>query len=324
MNNSEKKYKILIAEIDDFSQDVIEKLRRYTTVDVMKSCRQENLKEILEIYDVFWFRLGFKINESVLTEHSRCKIIATPVTGIDHIDEELCAKLEVKIVSLRGEREFLKEVRATSEIAIGLAMSVMRNIPRANQSVKSGHWERDWFRGNELYKKTLGIIGFGRLGSIMADYGKAFGMKVIAVEPRIEAKERVQGVRFVDTLEELARASDVISLHVNYNKKTHHLLDEAFFRACRPTAYFINTSRGGIVDESALLKALEKKWIKGAGLDVLQGEPNIDNYNSLVNYANNNTNLVIVPHIGGNTYESFEKTEYFIASKILKLIGKET
>jgi D-3-phosphoglycerate dehydrogenase / 2-oxoglutarate reductase len=323
MNNSEKTHKILIAEADDFSQDVIEKLRRYAIVDV-KSCQQENLKEILETYDVFWFRLGFKIDKSVLTESSRCKVIATPVTGIDHIDEGLCAKLGVEIVCLRGEREFLKEVRATSEMAIGLAMSVMRSIPRANQSVNSGYWERDWFRGNELYKKTLGIIGFGRLGSIMADYGKAFGMKVIAVEPRMEAKENVKGVRFTDTLEELAGASDVISLHVNYNKKTHHLLGEAFFRGCKSTAYFINTSRGGIVDEAALLKALQEKWIKGAGLDVLQGEPDIDTQNPLIQYANQNNNLVIVPHIGGNTYESFEKTEHFIANKILKFIGKET
>lgn len=321
MDTTHKQYKILIAEAEDFSKEVVDRLKNHAIVDV-KPCRQSNLKENLEKYDVFWFRLGFKIDESVLTKNSRCKIIATPVTGIDHIDEDLCNRLGVKIVCLRGEREFLKEIRATSEMAIGLAMSVMRNIPRANQSVQNGYWERDWFRGNELYKKTLGIIGFGRLGMIMADYAKAFGMKVVVVEPRCEAKDNVEGVIFLETLYELAKISDVISLHVNYNKNTHHLIGENFFKVCKPNAYFINTSRGGIVNEAALLKALEQKWIQGAALDVLQGEPEIDDENPLVAYAKKHTNLVIVPHIGGNTYESFEKTEHFIANKILQFIEK--
>ncbi len=311
--------KILIAEPEDFSEAVIAKLRKHATVDV-EQCEPHKIKWALENYDVFWFRLAHKMNADVLTENSRCKILATPVTGIDHIDIPLCEKLGIQIVCLKGEREFLKEVRATSEMAIGLAMSVMRNIPRANEAVKKGEWERDLYRGNELYKKTIGIIGFGRLGAIMADYAKAFGMKIVAVEPREETKIGVEGVEFLSSLEELARVSDVISLHVNYNEETHHLLNESFFKACKASSFFINTSRGGIVDEKALVKALENKWIQGAGLDVLQGEPEVQN-NVLIQYAKKNKNIVIVPHIGGNTYESFEKTEHFIADKIIKLIG---
>lgn len=316
-NGTKQFRKLLVAETEDFNPNVLEELRRSFQVELRK-CVQDDLKDILEEYDVFWFRLGFTIDETVLSEASRCKVIATPVTGIDHIDEELCDRLGVEIVCLRGEREFLQSVRATSEMAIGLAINVMRNIHEAFESVKLANWSRDIFRGNELYDKTLGIVGFGRLGSIMADYGRAFGMKVISVEPREEAKRNVKGVKFVNTLIELAGESDLISLHVNYTDKTHHLIDEAFFKACKKTAFFINTSRGGVVNEKALLRALKEKWIKGAGLDVLQGEPDIDEDNPLVSFAKENRNLIIVPHIGGNTYESFEKTEQFIANKILK------
>ncbi|MEM6700927.1 MAG: NAD(P)-dependent oxidoreductase [Bacteroidota bacterium] len=311
--------KILIAEADDFSKEVIKKLENYAQVDML-NCTQSDLKYLLEEYDVFWFRLGFKIDETVLSENTRCKIIATPVTGIDHIDEILCKELNIRIVCLRGEREFLKKVRATAEMSIGLALSIMRKIPQAFEAVKQGNWERDWFRGNELYDKTIGIIGYGRLGAIVAEYAGVFGMKVVAVEPREEVKRQYSQVEFLDSLEALASRSDLISLHVDYKPQTHHLLKESFFKSCKPSAFFINTSRGGIVDEKALLVALEQKWIKGAALDVLQNEPHIDQNNPLVAYAEVNDNLMIVPHIGGNTYESFEKTENFIADKIIRLL----
>lgn len=319
LRRTKQKPKILIAESDDFSPDVIKHLQTFAQVD-MRSCKQKELSTILKEYDVFWFRLGFKIDEAVLSSDSRCKILATPVTGIDHIDEKLCEDLGISIACLRGEREFLREVRATAEMTIGLAMSVMRHIPVATDSVTQGNWERDRFRGNELYRKTIGIIGYGRLGAIVAEYAKAFGMKVIAIEPREDVRAITKEVVFFNDLEELARCADVISLHINYNGKTHHLIDEAFFRACKRTSFFINTSRGGIVEEKALLKALENKWIAGAALDVLQNEPKINLENPLVAYAKENNNLIIVPHIGGNTYESFEKTEKFIAQKVKSIL----
>ncbi len=309
--------KILIAEPLDFSPEVIERLRSCAEVDV-RAVEEQELKHVLDEYDVFWFRLGWKINSAVLNKNSRCKVLATPVTGIDHIDENLCAELGVKIVCLRGEKEFLKEVRATAEMTVGLALAVMRHIPAAEHSVKNGLWDRDQFRGNELYKKTAGIIGFGRLGEIVADLFLAFGMKVLAYD--VETNLQHPGVEFVDSLEALVSRSDVTSIHVNYNEKTHHIINENIFRACKKGSFLVNTSRGGIVDELAMLKALEKGWLKGAALDVLQGEHEMNISHPLIQYAKKNRNLVIVPHIGGNTYESFEKTEHFIADKIIAII----
>jgi len=307
--------KILIAEPDDFSPAVIHKLQQIAHVDAIK-WNIENLKEALETYDVFWFRLKWKIDQTVLNGNSKCKILATPVTGIDHIDEALCEKLNVKIVCLRGEREFLKEVRATSELAIALAFSVMRGIPQAHGSVKSGIWDRDLFRGYELYKKKAGIIGMGRLGQIIADYFIAFGMDVFAYEVR--EHEKHPGVKYVSSLEELANQSDLVSLHVNYTEATHNLIDGNFFNAMKNTAYFINTSRGGIVNEMDLISALKSNNIAGAGIDVIQNELNFNANNPLVKYAQEQNNLIITPHIGGNTYESFQKTENFIADKVIQ------
>lgn len=314
----QKKLKILIGEPLDFSKTVVEKLTAYGEVE-LKSIKEEDLEEILNNYDIFWFRLAFQINENVLSEHNRCKILATPVTGIDHIDENLCTKLGIKIICLRGEKEFLKEVRATAEMAIGLTISLMRNIVPAAQSVQKGEWKRDLFRGYELYNKTFGIIGFGRLGEIVAQYAQAFDMKVLAYDIYLP-KPAMADVVFTASIEELVGQADIVSLHVNYQDSTHHLIDESVLRKFKKGAYLINTSRGGLVDEKALLKAIDLGHLAGAALDVLQNESELTVYNPLIQYSQNHSNLLIVPHIGGNSYESFTKTEHFIADKITALL----
>jgi len=309
--------KIRIAEAQDFSQDVIEHLKQFAQVDIAP-CKQEDLKDIFQNYDVFWFRLGFRINADLISEDVRCKIIATPVTGIDHIDENACAAHGVKIICLRGEREFLKEVRATAEMTIALTFAVMRNMMDAAKDVETGQWRRDLFRGYEIYKKTIGIIGLGRLGAITAEYFKALGAKVIGYD--INLDNAPDFVEIENSIDDVVKKSDIISIHVKYDETTHHLIDETTFQYFNDEKWLINTSRGGIVDENALLKALEEKRIAGAGLDVIQDEHLFNPENSLMQYAQKNRNLIIVPHIGGNTYESFEKTEWFIAKKIIKEI----
>lgn len=307
--------KILIAESDDFSPKVVEQLSAIAQVDL--ACGQvEDLKETLNNYDIFWFRLAYKIDSTVLTPQSKCKILVTPVTGIDHIDEKLCEELGIKIICLRGEQTFLKEVKATAEHTMGLMLALMRHLVPSVQSVKSGVWNRDLFRGNELYQKTLGIIGFGRLGALVTEYANVFGMRVLVYDIRNEVKSTNHNVEVVENIEDLIRLSDIVSIHVNYNTTTHHLINERLFNLFKKDSFFINTSRGGIVDEKAFLDALKTDKIKGAAIDVLQNELGLNEINPLVQYARNNDNLIITPHIGGNTYESFEKTEMFVAQKL--------
>lgn len=312
--------KLHIAEIQDFSPDVITLLNKRFEVStgiVEKSTLKQKLCEV----DIFWFRLGYQITEKVIDNQTRCRYLVSPVTGIDHIDEKLCAKQGIQIICLRGEKEFLKEVRATAEHTILLAMMLMRNVVAAVDDTKNGNWRRDLFRGFELYKKKVGIIGYGRLGAIVSDYFHALGCEVGYFD--IKDKQHPEYIRRFRTLEDCIQNSDLISIHVPYNQSTYHLLNKEILTLFNENKWLINTSRGGIVDDKALLGILKNKKIAGAALDVLYGEPNISD-NPLIMFAKENRNVIITPHIGGCTYESFEKTEKFIAEKLLKTIAYQT
>lgn len=313
---SQEKYRLHLAETEDFSNEVICDLKKrfnYSEGAVL----QEELRQLLEDVDIFWFRLGYKIDKSVLSSKSKVRILATPVTGIDHIDEDLCEELGVEIICLRGEYEFLKEVRATAEHTLNLAMTLMRNIVPAVLDVKGGNWNRDLFRGRELYKKKVGIIGYGRLGEICAELFSAFGCEIMIYDTQRKASKYMEA----QSIKEIILWSDIVSLHVSYNKSNHNLIDSTTISYFDSQTYLINTSRGGLIDEDALYEQLLNKKIAGAALDVLEGEPEVKS-NKLINYANNHSNLIITPHIGGNTYESFEKTEKFISQKINTAIEK--
>ncbi len=310
------RHSLYLAEMDDFSPDVLQYLR--TNFDVSLGSKRVPLKTILNSFDVFWFRLSHKIDRNVLDNASRCRYIVCPATGLDHIDEELCLSLGVQIISLRGEVEFLKEIRATAEHTLGLALALIRNIPDAVNHVKNGGWNRDLFRGTELYRKKVGIIGYGRLGCITAQYFHLFGCTVgyFDIEDRQHPDYEITQY---SSLSELLQESDIVSIHVPLNNETRHMISLANLSQLKKNAVIINTSRGDIIDESALLEVLEKGKIGGAALDVLTGEPLIKT-NPLVQYAANNSNLIITPHIGGNTYESFHKTEKFVAEKLVEKI----
>jgi D-3-phosphoglycerate dehydrogenase len=313
-------YRILVAEPLDFTPEAVRILEDVGEVHLC-GINDDEAEKVFQEYDVCWFRLARKIDRKLLGDNPRCKIIATATTGLDHIDLKACEELGIKVVSLKGETEFLKTVRATAELTVALALALMRRIPQAAQSVKEGVWNRDLFRGNELFGKTSGIIGIGRLGSIVADYFKVFGMNVIGYDPRHDFPN--DAAKRVGSLHELLSQSDLISVHVVYNEATKKLLSEKEFTAMKDGAVLINTSRGGVIDEEALLDVLKNGKLSGAALDVLCGEPNIDSTHPLIAYAREHENLLIVPHIGGNTHESFVKTETFIARKVVDALKEQ-
>ncbi len=305
---------VRIAEPEGFSDEAVARLREVASVE-LQPCAAAELAEVLASCDVFWFRLGHRIDAEAL-RGARCRVIACPVTGLDHIDEAACAARKVRIVSLRGETAFLRRVRATAELTVGLAIALMRHLPRAAASVLAGQWDRDAFRGSELFEKTVGLVGVGRLGSICAEYFRAFGMRVLGCDPRPDVPDWIER----RTLLELVAESDVISIHAAYNPSSHHLIDARVLAAVNPSAVLINTARGAIVDDSALLGALREHRLAGAALDVIEGEPNIGLEHPLVDYARQHDNLLLVPHLGGNTRESFVKTELFLADRVIEAL----
>lgn len=309
--------RIRIAEPLDFSPEAVRILETAGDVDLRAATREE-LPTLFAEYDVVWLRLAHRIDDAALGTNPRCRVIAVPVTGLDHIDLAACDRRGIRVVSLRGEVDFLRDIRATAELTVGLAIAVMRHLAPAAKSVLGGVWNRDLFRGSELYGNTVGIVGMGRLGTLVAGYLRAFGMTVVGYDPRedfpVEAAERSV------SLDELLGRSDLVVLLARYDESTRHLIGARQFAAMRAGAVLVNTSRGGIVDEQALLTALESGHLAGAALDVLDGEPGIAAEHPVVAYARAHDNVLIVPHIGGNTRESFAKTEAFVARKVVEAL----
>ncbi len=270
-------------------------------------------------YDVLVIGLKPSIGREALSRAEKLKIIATATTGLDHIDEDYADSKGIKILSLKGETEFLNQVTGTAELAFGLMLDLMRNISASNDSVKHGRWSREEFIGHNLIDKTLGIVGFGRLWRMMAKFARGFSMKAIAFDPyvagRVFKKLRVKraGLSF------LLKNSDIISLHLPLNHETENLFTSREFNQMKKSSYLINTSRGKVVNESDLLKSLKQKKIAGYATDVLTGEMDFNGnsrHHPLVEYSRVNKNLIITPHIGGATYESREATDILIAKKI--------
>lgn len=308
------KPKLRLAEADDFSQDVLARLKVHFEV-ISEPCEERDISEILNNFDVFWFRLKYQINEQVIPDSPRCKVIASPVTGIDHIDEQTCSQKGIQIISLRGEVDFLREVRATAELTLLLTLMALRPVNEAIEHVRSGEWNRDLFRGGEIYGKKVGIIGVGRLGEITASYFLAMGAEVYGYDRK---EFTSPGIKRVNDILEIAATCDIVSIHLSLTEATRGIIDGFFFRTMKPHAILINTSRGAIIDEMALLEALKSKLIAKACVDVVANEHVISKgKNALVEYAANADNLLITPHIGGNTFESFQKTESFIADKVI-------
>lgn len=280
--------------------------------------------EVLNDVDVLVVRLAYKIDKSWMNKMPKLKVIATPTTGLNHIDLEEAKRRGIKVISLKGHTSFLKDIPTTAEETLALMMALVRNIPWSFEDVKKGNWNRDKWRGHQFIHKTLGLLGCGRLGKIVAKYGKALGMKIISADPHVdEGVMKRYGVEKVP-MDKLFKDSDILSIHVSLEPDTQNLVKEKHLKMMKPTAYLINTARGEIIDEKALLKALQKKWIAGAALDVMWNEvggAHLKN-NQLLNYSITNNNLLIVPHLGGATYEAMQVTEDFIADLAKKHFEK--
>lgn len=308
----------LIAEPADFSPEAIRILQTVSEVE-LRDCPREDLPNAFAQYDIVWFRLAHPITDAVLGEDPRCRILATAVTGLAHIDLEACARRNVRVISLKGETEFLKEVPATAELTLAITLALLRHIPAAAASVQAGEWNRDAFRGSELSGKSVGLVGVGRLGTLVAGYFQAFGCRVLGFDPRPDFPHGV--ARQMASLDDLLRESDIVSVHVEFNPSTRGLIGARELRSMRRGAIVVNTARGGVLDEKALLESLESEHLGGAALDVLEAEPDIAPNHPLVEFARRSPRLLIVPHIGGNTAESFAKTEEFLARKIVQALS---
>ncbi len=277
--------------------------------------KQRKLLEKIHEFDVYFASLHVQMNREVLERASHLRVIATPSTGLDHIDITFARQRGVAILSLTQDTEFLEKITATAEMTWALLLATVRRLPWAFAAAKQGDWARDRFRGWQLSGKTLGILGYGRLGRMVAEYGKAFRMRVLTWD--IRKVTPADGVELV-SFERLLRESDVLSIHIHLTDENRGLINSKALAKMKNGAILINTSRGGLVDEEAFLQALLSGHLGGAGLDVIDGEWRDDlEQHPLIRYVNAHENLVISPHVGGVTFESQKMTLEYTVERLM-------
>jgi len=298
--------KILVCDPTD--AEGIQKLQKAGfTVDVKPTIAQDELKKTVSNYDVLIVRSRTKVTREVIETGSRLKAVGRAGAGLDNIDVESAQEKRLKILNTP---EALAE--ATAELTMGLMLSLARNIPHADQAMKEKKWIKKELMGWELRGKTLGTIGLGNVGRCVARLAKAFGMKILITKrtPPDPALLRELEAEFVP-LRDLLTRSDIVTIHIPHNPQTHHMISEKELSSMKKGAYIINTSRGAIIDEKALLRALQLGRLGGAALDVFEAEPPTDY--TLMRLPN----VVCTPHIGAQTEEAQKAASVLLAEKII-------
>jgi D-3-phosphoglycerate dehydrogenase len=313
---------ILNAESKDYSAAAEAILRGLGELRSHDLDQSGLLREVGDI-DVLIVRLANRIDAEMLSKAPKLRVIVSATTGLDHIDLEAAARGGVAVLSLRGETAFLSDVSATAEHAWALLLALMRKLPQAAESVRAGAWDRDSFRGQELAGRRLGIVGLGRLGTKVGRYGIAFGMNVAAFDPH--RLDWPHGISRSATLAELLVGTDVLSLHAPLNRETRGMIGAVEIASMPKDSVLINTARGELLDERALLDALSTRHLAAAALDVIGAERDHrcgTQPSPLVGWSRQFPDrLLITPHIGGATLESMAKTELFMAHKLANFLA---
>ncbi len=309
---------VLLIEPDRFSDKALAILQSFADVRAERPADPQEFRAGIVEADALWTRLAWRLDASVMDAAPRLRVIVTPTTGLTHIDLEAAERRGIAVLSLRGETAFLERITSTAELTWGLVLALARRLSEAFDHTRAGGWNRDALRGHELRGRTLGIIGLGRLGRRVASYGQAFLMHVLAYDP--SPSEVPEGVTMTP-LETVLKESDIITMHAALTPSSRGMLDERAFALMKPGVWFVNTARGELVDERALLVALESGHVAAAALDVLAGEPFADavvaQAHPLAAWARVHPDrLLLTPHIGGATIEAMEATEVFMAEKL--------
>jgi D-3-phosphoglycerate dehydrogenase / 2-oxoglutarate reductase len=300
------RFKVLVT--DNVAREGIDILTRDGTIDaeIRPGIKPAELAQIIGGYDAIITRSGTPVTAELLENPGKLKIIGRAGVGLDNIDIEAASKKGIIVMNAPTGNTL-----AATELTLGIMLAAARKIPLASESLKSGHWDRKRFMGIELYNKTLGIVGFGRIGTAVAIRAKSFGMQVIAYDPYIKkSKADAVGVTLRESLEELLREAHVISFHTPLTPETKNMVTKKEIELTKDGVIFVNCARGGIVNENDLYEALRAGKVFAAGVDVFEEEP--PRSNKLLQLEN----VFATPHIGANTMEGQEAVAVIIAEQI--------
>ena len=306
--------KVLVA--DDLSPQGLEILRQADgiEVEVKTGLRPEELKEIIGRYEALIVRSSTKVTAEVIERAERLKVIGRAGTGVDNIDVEAATKKGIVVMNTPGGNAM-----AAAEHTLALLLAIARNIPQAAASMRERKWEKKRFVGVEVQDKTLGVIGLGNIGRIVATKAQGLGMRVIAYDPYISRELALQkGIEMVD-LEELFRRSDIVTVHVPKTKETEGMIDREAISRMKDGVMIINCARGGIVDEEALAEACRQGKVRAAAVDVFTEEPPPADHPLL-----DLDNVVCTPHLGASTSEAQLNVAKAIAQQVVEFLTTGT
>jgi D-3-phosphoglycerate dehydrogenase len=278
-------------------------------VNVKTGLDPETLKSIIPEYDALVIRSATKVTEDLLDAAPRLKVVGRAGIGLDNVDIPAATKRGIIVMNTPGGN-----IITTAEHAIGMLMALSRNVPEGTASLKAGRWDKKKLQGREIYNKVLGVIGYGKIGSIVADLARGLKMKVIVYDPNV-TPDQIEKAGFESvSLEELYQRSDYITVHVPKFKETIGLLGKNAFDQMKDGVMIINCARGGIVDEDALLAALTSGKVAGAALDVFDTEP--PGICPLIEH----NRLICTPHLGASTQEAQTNVAVDVAGQIIEYL----
>lgn len=297
-------YNILITDgLDARGQSI---LRASANVNYRESTPADELTSLIAEYDALIVRGQSRVTAAVLDAAPRLRVVGRAGVGVDNIDLEAAKKHNITVVNAPSSTTV-----AVAELALGLLLAIGREIPRGDAGMKQGQWLKKEFEGVELNGKTLGIIGYGRIGTEVGKRAAAFGMNVVTYDPNVSEHELEHGNAEPVSLQDLFAWSDFISLHLPLNVQTRDLIGPLAFSQMKDGVRIISTARGGIIDESALLNALNSGKVAGAALDVFEKEP--PGLTELVSHPR----VIATPHIGAQTAEAQSRAAEDIAGEVL-------
>jgi len=287
-------YRVLVS--DKLGAAALERLKEHgdIAVDMKTGLSKEQLLEIIPDYDALIVRSGTQVTADVLAAAKKLRVVGRAGVGVDNIDVNAATMHGVVVMNTPGANSI-----ATAELTLGLMLAVSRNIPQGHASLKAGEWKRSDFVGYQLHRKTLGIVGFGRVGKLVAERARAFGMEVLAFDPMtLEETARELGVLLVE-MDELLAQADYITLHAALNPSTAKLINAATIAQMKDGVVLINAARGKLMDEAAVAEGLKSGKIRAVAVDVYSAEPPPADHPLL-----GLPNVVHVPHLGASTYEA--------------------
>jgi len=299
---------LICDQVSSTLKDILEKNGLKVTYE--PEITPEQIAEKIGTFEVVVVRSRTKMTRELVEKADKCQIIARVGVGLDNIDQEAAKEKNIKVINaVEGA------ITAVAELVIGLMLSMAREIPRADREIRNGNWIKKELMGSELKGKYLGIVGLGNIGKRLGRLARALNMNIIGydVVPIDDEFSKEVGLMKAD-LDTLLSSADYVSLHVPLLDSTHHMINAEKLKMMKNTAYIVNTSRGGVIDEEALYNSLKEGNIAGAALDVFETEPATGNKLTTLH------NFIATPHMGAQTKEAQLLAANIIAEKIIQIL----